>query len=71
MSTTSHSPRESNKINREAYFLTGKLSYASAIDCLEADKLSVARSLLRTRHAEEDLTYQLMSIVHEKVLLEK
>ena len=37
----------------------------------EADELSVARSLLRTRHAEEDLTYQLMSMVHEKVLLEK
>ncbi|KAM5530420.1 hypothetical protein V8D89_015895 [Ganoderma adspersum] len=46
-------------------------SYASAIDSLEVDELSLARSLLRTRHAEEDLTYQLLSMCHEKELLEK
>ncbi|PIL30778.1 hypothetical protein GSI_06946 [Ganoderma sinense ZZ0214-1] len=46
-------------------------SYASAIDSLEDDELSVARSLLRTRHAEEDLNYQLLCASHEKELLDK
>lgn len=51
--------------------LTRKSRYASAIDNLEADELSVARSLLRTRHVEEDMSYQLLSMYREKELLDK
>ena len=73
VSTTSHSLREySAGIHQEAgMVLTRKSRYASAIDNLEADELSVARSLLRTRHVEEDMSYQLLSMYREKELLDK
>ena len=45
--------------------------YSSAIDRLEADELALARSLLRTQHAEDELTEYLLSTVHEQHLLEK
>ncbi|KAI0735799.1 hypothetical protein C8Q76DRAFT_290281 [Earliella scabrosa] len=46
-------------------------TYSSAIDRLEADELALARSLLRTHHAEDELTEYLLSTVHEQHLLEK
>ena len=41
------------------------------MDNYEAEELSVARSLLDTRHAEDDLTNLLLSMLHEDRLIDK
>ncbi|KAI0638889.1 hypothetical protein C8Q77DRAFT_1078171 [Trametes polyzona] len=46
-------------------------SYSTAIERLDAEELSISRSLFRTREAEEELTRHLLSVLHEQSLLEK
>ncbi|KAL1952392.1 hypothetical protein VTO73DRAFT_1541 [Trametes versicolor] len=46
-------------------------TYSKAIERLDEEELSVARSLLRTREAEDELTRHLLSLIHEQTQLEK
>ncbi|KAI8983281.1 hypothetical protein BD414DRAFT_529720 [Trametes punicea] len=44
-------------------------TYSEAIERLDAEELTVVRSLLRTREAEDELSQQLLTAVHEKTLI--
>ncbi|EIW65167.1 uncharacterized protein TRAVEDRAFT_159993 [Trametes versicolor FP-101664 SS1] len=46
-------------------------TYSKAIERLDEEELSVTRSLLRTREAEDELTRHLLSLIHEQTQLEK
>ncbi|KAI0324456.1 hypothetical protein GY45DRAFT_1331545 [Cubamyces sp. BRFM 1775] len=46
-------------------------TYSDAIERLETEELSVARSLLRARDAEDELTRHLLAILHEHELIKK
>ncbi|KAI0369862.1 hypothetical protein BV20DRAFT_1044108 [Pilatotrama ljubarskyi] len=46
-------------------------TYSGAIECLETEELSVARSLLRTREVKDELARHLLSSLHEQRQMEK
>ncbi|KAJ8463219.1 hypothetical protein ONZ51_g10396 [Trametes cubensis] len=46
-------------------------AYPGAIERLETEELSLARSLLRAHGAEDELTRHLLTILHEKELIKK